>query len=228
MISLLLHEKRSYKFDLQQKFDEYNRDIFNNEITIAVALSWNSQLRTALGLTRYSHDATGFWNVRIIMSSFFDMDESQFKNVLCHEMLHCLLLQNGKPVDHGSEFINKANEINSKAGTNITAINDEPLQPEARLKNKTSNIIIKKSKSGRKSIALLGRKILLLIMGINWQEYAQNREDVESINLYLTSADQTWRLKKSLASQIKFSWFDDPKIIDDIEANSELIQQLYP
>ena len=230
---LLLHEKRGYKFDLQQKFDEFNRDIFNDEITIAVSLSWNSQMRQKLGVTRYQFDATGFWNVRIVMSSFFDMTDVTFRETLIHEMVHCLMLQNGLPVDHGKEFVDKINEINSKFGTHITVTNDEPLTTEPRLQKKTENIIIKKNKSGKKSIALLGKKILAFIMSIDWQKYASDRnyppEAIESIKLCITTADQTWRLAHSLATKIRFQQFpDDPKIIDEIENNSQLVQQLYP
>lgn len=223
----VLHEQQN-KFNLQQKFNEYNKLFFDGKIKIPVSLSWSSSMRRKLGVVKYNRGPNGLQNVQIILSSFFDMDEQMFKDTLVHEMIHCFLLQKGIYVAHGEEFLRKADEINKKFGTNIDVVNEEPeIKINKNVTNKIENIILLKRKNGELIIAVLANKVLQSIILIDWQKFANDIGNVENIILCKVSADKVWRFKKSISGKIKFQSLNQD-YMKEIEQSAQPIQQLFP
>ena len=60
----------------------------------------------------------------ISMSVYYDFTEEQFKNVMCHEMIHYYLAYFGidRRCKHGKEFTKMAEKLNKKYGLHIARL----------------------------------------------------------------------------------------------------------
>lgn len=75
---------------------------------------------------------TGGWLDRtvydpvIMMTDYFDLTESQYVNVMCHEMIHYYLAYYGIDTNckHGRDFMEKAKQLNERYGLNIQVKTD--------------------------------------------------------------------------------------------------------
>ena len=58
----------------------------------------------------------------ISMTDYYDFTEKQFKDIMCHEMIHYYLAYVGEDRDchHGKKFKKMAEDLNRKYGLNIT------------------------------------------------------------------------------------------------------------
>ena len=63
---------------------------------------------------------------KIFFSDCFDFDESDFVEIMVHEMIHYYIAWNGikDNGDHGKKFMEIANELADKHGLNITKTKD--------------------------------------------------------------------------------------------------------
>lgn len=108
---------RPSSFFLIEKFNEYNRQFFNNELP-AVPISY-SRSRKKMGSTNYQRDEQGkpiLSTLRITMSVYYDLSEEEYIDTLVHEMIHCYILVKGikDTGKHGEEFQRIMREINAK------------------------------------------------------------------------------------------------------------------
>ena len=129
------------KFNVLAGFQYFNYKYFNNELPIPTFVIRHSY-RT-LGYFHCELDGCGnIINPIIEMSDNYDYLESQFDDILVHEMIHYYLVYNGKDrkCEHGKEFMRMANEFNHKYGMNITSTID--LTPY-RIKEGNSNFMFK-------------------------------------------------------------------------------------
>lgn len=109
------------EFNILAGFQYYNHLYFDDVLPIP-SVTVSHSYRT-LG---YFHCELG-WDDSIIdpiieMSDNYDYTESQFRDILVHEMIHYYLVFVGKDMrcNHGKEFKKMSKDFNSKYGTHIT------------------------------------------------------------------------------------------------------------
>lgn len=95
--------------DMYNWFNEYNYLYFDNELIMPIFKIKKSK--------SYLGKYFGRKNL-IIMSTYLDRTEKEFKNTFIHEMIHCWQWQVLHEVNHGKSFKMKAKEINAD-GWNI-------------------------------------------------------------------------------------------------------------
>lgn len=129
------------EFNILAGFQSFNHEYFNDELPIP-----NLVIRHTYRTLGYFHCDLDMWgnivNPIIEMSDNYDYTESQFRDILVHEMIHYYLLLTGrdKRCHHGREFKKMSKEFNSKYGMNITSTID--LTPYS-IKNGKSNFMFK-------------------------------------------------------------------------------------
>ena len=107
-------------FTLLSKFIEYNNAYFSGMLPIPqFKLMHGCQ---TLGYFSYQYDEYNNANEMIQMTDFYDYTESQFRNVMVHEMIHYYLYYIGKDVqvNHGKAFNREAKRFNKTYGLNIS------------------------------------------------------------------------------------------------------------
>lgn len=103
-------------------FFEYNTMYFGGVLPFP-KLKIRHSFRT-LGYFSCEYDSYGnMFNECIEMSDNYDYTDSQFRDILVHEMIHFYLAYMGIDTrcSHGSEFRKMASEFNTKYGMNITS-----------------------------------------------------------------------------------------------------------
>lgn len=109
------------EFNILAGFQNFNHDYFNDELPFPKIVVRHSY-RT-LGYFHCELDLDGsIIDPTIEISDNYDYTESQFRDILVHEMIHYYLVFNGKDTKchHGKEFKKISKEFNSKYGMNIT------------------------------------------------------------------------------------------------------------
>ena len=110
---------------LKQKFEEYNKLYFNNELPMCT-FSYNF-MKDAFGRytiqTRYKEGKVG--HIRI--SKSIDLDEDMLRELLVHEMIHHYVhFIDGVSFDgffsHGRHFVRQVNRLKKQFGLEITII----------------------------------------------------------------------------------------------------------
>ena len=112
------------EFNILAGFQSFNHKYFNDELPIPSIVIRHSY-RT-LGYFHCDLDGYTIIEPTIEISDYYDYTESQFRDILVHEMIHYYLVYNGKDrkCRHGKEFIEVADEFNRKYGMNITSTID--------------------------------------------------------------------------------------------------------
>lgn len=109
------------QYSIFNGFVDFNEEYFNNELPMpnfAVKHSYRT-----LGYFHCEFDWYGdIVEPTIEMSDYYDYTESQFRDILIHEMIHYYLLLCGKDrrCRHGRAFKRMAKQFNSLYGMNIT------------------------------------------------------------------------------------------------------------
>jgi len=109
------------EFNLLAAFHCNNEKYFNS--TLPIPKFKISHSYKTLGYFHCSIDDNGeIYNEVIEVSDCYDYTESQFRDIMIHEMIHYYLLYVGLDTEcsHGKEFRKMANEFNTKYGFNIT------------------------------------------------------------------------------------------------------------
>lgn len=113
------------EFNILAAFQSFNHKYFNDELPIPKVV-----IRHSYRTLGYFHCELD-WNGGIIdpiieMTDNYDYTESQFRDILVHEMIHYYLVYNGKDkrCHHGKEFKKMSNDFNSRYGMNITSTID--------------------------------------------------------------------------------------------------------
>lgn len=104
-------------------FDKCNKAYFEGKLPIPQFELLHSYL-----LCGYFEYTKGGWFDRtlydptISMTDYYDFTEKQFRDILCHEMIHYYLAYFGidRGCHHGKEFKKMADRLNRKYGLNIT------------------------------------------------------------------------------------------------------------
>ena len=109
--------------NMPQVFEECNSKYFGGELPLP-----DFDLLRSSSTCGYFHYNTGGWFDRnvydpvISMTDYYDFTESQFTDIMCHEMIHYYLALNGedRKCRHGRAFQQMADELNMNYGLNIT------------------------------------------------------------------------------------------------------------
>jgi len=129
------------EFNILAGFQYFNHKYFNDELPIPI-IAVSHSYRT-LGYFHCDFDIWGnITNPTIEISDNYDYLESQFDDILIHEMIHYYLVFNGKDkkCHHGKEFNKMAKEFNANYGTNITPTIDLTTY---KIKEGNSNLMFK-------------------------------------------------------------------------------------
>ena len=108
------------KFDIGFKFIDFNELFFECELPFP-----NFEvIHTSKDLGRISCEFDNYYNitrVTISITDYYDFTESQFDNILLHEMIHYYLAWTKKDVNlsHGKEFKEMMRRFNKEYKTNI-------------------------------------------------------------------------------------------------------------
>ena len=108
-------------YNVLAMFHVYNQEYFNGELPIPKLVITHSY--KTLGYFHCDVNWLGkYHNETIEISDNYDYTESQFRDILVHEMIHYYLLYMGidKKCHHGKEFKEMASRFNLMYGMNIT------------------------------------------------------------------------------------------------------------
>ena len=109
---------------VKEKFDEFNKLIFNNKLpNIPIKIG---KAKTQLGSISYKKrttiNAINYYDLKLIISSCYDLQENELEDIIIHEMIHyyILHLRINDTSPHGRIFQEIMQKINSRFGRNIT------------------------------------------------------------------------------------------------------------
>jgi len=113
--------------NLAEAFDRYNMTYFEGKLPIPMFNLLHS-FRTC-GYFQYTKggwfDKT-LYDPTISITDYYDFTEKQFKDIMCHEMIHYYLAYFGidRRCRHGKKFKEMAERLNKTYGLHITKILD--------------------------------------------------------------------------------------------------------
>ena len=109
---------------VKEKFDEFNKLIFNNKLpNIPIKIG---KAKTQLGSISYKKrttiNAINYYDLKLIISYCYDLQENELEDIIIHEMIHyyILHLRINDTSPHGRIFQEIMQKINSRFGRNIT------------------------------------------------------------------------------------------------------------
>ena len=128
------------EFNILAGFQSFNHKYFNDELPMPRVVIRHSY-RT-LGYFHCNLSGYTIIDPTIEISDYYDYTESQFRDILVHEMIHYYLVYSGKDMacKHGKEFRKMSNDFNFKYGMNITSTID---LTHYRIKEGNSNFMFK-------------------------------------------------------------------------------------
>ena len=113
--------------NMAEAFDRYNRTYFEGKLPIPMFNLLHS-FRTC-GYFQYTKggwfDKT-LYDPTISITDYYDFTEEQFRDIMCHEMIHYYLAYFGidRRCRHGKKFKEMAERLNKTYGLHITKILD--------------------------------------------------------------------------------------------------------
>jgi len=154
------------RVDLVSEFNKLNTQLFGDEVP-KVPMKWSNRKgnlgHVAARINRLTNDAE---IKHLAISSFHAMPYMIFKNTLAHEMIHVLLLSNGRHdprQPHGYAFHDEGRRINNMGlGYNITTSSEEQLDISDAVKQRAAGksfICIIIEIDGRKMLNVTTQKV---------------------------------------------------------------------
>lgn len=148
---------------IRSKFDEFNALIFGGKLPqIPVALS---NAVSYVGLCtfktrRRAFRAPEYYDLKLRISTRFDLPEAEVEDTIIHEMIHCYIRLNGirDTSAHGKVFLQMMNNINARWGRHVTVSHHTTKeQREAALDKRVRPhlIAVVSFKDGRQGLKLL-------------------------------------------------------------------------
>ena len=113
--------------NMAETFDRYNRTYFEGKLPVPMFDLLHS-FRTC-GYFQYTNggwlDKT-LYDPTISITDYYDFTEKQFKDIMCHEMIHYYLayFSLDRRCRHGKKFKEMAERLNKTYGLHITTILD--------------------------------------------------------------------------------------------------------
>ena len=110
---------------IQQKFDEFNRQIFNGvlpAIPIKLSNAKTFQGQLAFKIRRLKNGGVERYDYTLRVSTRYDLPLAEVEDTIIHEMIHYYIFFKQLPDDsvHGSIFRSMMNDINNRHGRHIT------------------------------------------------------------------------------------------------------------
>jgi hypothetical protein len=186
--------------DLYREYDKLNAQLFDDKLP-RVPMKWSNRKYSLGHVNAHINRASRESKINYLgMSNFHAMPYRVFKDTLAHEMIHVLLLINGKHDygdNHGYNFHREANRINSMGlGYNITAHSNDKLGVSDSVK---------------------GREMIAIILKINNVNYIA----VTSNKVYETEFSRVVNLFERLVNRGKYNEVD----ITIVKSSNPLLQK---
>ena len=187
------------EFNVLAGFQSFNHEYFNDELPIP-KLVIRHTYRT-LGYFHCDLDAWGgIVNPIIEISDNYDYTESQFRDILVHEMIHYYILLNGirDTSKHGQVFRRMMNDINQKYGRHIS-ISHRSTKEELPEDTREQPVIIclTQMKSGETGITVCARTRIFQI----YRELPV-RFDIAKMTWYYVVAPYFRRYPRSIKAKV--------------------------
>lgn len=175
---------------LEQRFDEFNRQMFAGRLPKIPVLLSNAQ--TFLGMCVFKkrrtwNGKTEFYDFRLRINTRFDLPEHQVEDVLIHEMIHYYIALNRlENTAHGPVFRQMMQNINQKFGRQISVSHKptEMQQEEGTVSKRRYRVIaVVAFHDGRTGIKVLPR---IMTSILKYYNNVLGNKDVMSIRLYMS------------------------------------------
>ena len=171
---------------LAEWFDMFNKQLFHSQLPVPRFEVGNA--RTRLGTMSWYTRRSLFGSVPtgyvIRISNYFDQDETEFKNVLLHEMIHLRIVSAGikDTSAHGREFHRLKDEINSH-GWNVSVSRKSSAGTTAKPRRKTGYrfVVAVVIKGGKRLFSVVSPRYLETI-----DRTLARSSDVETHSWYIT------------------------------------------
>ena len=104
---------------VREKFKEYNKKFFNNELIMPEIRLLKSYLTCGYFSCKKIIGKRRLRGQRLEISCYYDWNENDLKNVIIHEMIHYYLAYKhiDNELSHGDAFIKMSKEFNEKFDT---------------------------------------------------------------------------------------------------------------
>lgn len=201
---------------IQQKFDEYNRQIFGGELPkIPTQLS---RAKTFLGQIAYKKRCTiigkvQFYDFRLKISTLIPLSEQEVEDTIIHEMIHYYILVNQlKDTSvHGQLFRKMMCDINARFGRHITISHrsTKEQKEEALAKDVRYRVIAVVSfHNGKTGIKVLPRVLPSILKYYN--EVLSCRE-IKDVRLFMSR--NTFFARYPSSSALRIHYIDEEEVI---------------
>ena len=177
---------------IQQKFDEFNRQIFNGvlpAIPIKLSNAKTFQGQLAFKIRRLKNGGVERYDYTLRVSTRYDLPQTEVEDTIIHEMIHYYIGYN-KLEDasaHGPLFVGIMNEINRKFGRHLTVSHKSTKEQREQLQDKRSHyhvIAVVNFHDGRTGFKVLPRVLRSILYYYN--NVSANKE-IDSIQLYMSN-----------------------------------------
>lgn len=177
---------------IQQKFDEFNRMLFDGRLPpIRVELSKATRF---VGLCQYRKRRTMFggmeyYDFRLRISTRFDLPENELEDIIIHEMIHYSIALDNIPDTscHGRIFRRLMDNINANFGRNVTVSHRSTPEQRDRLyegRGRYHVIAVVTFTNGRTGFKVLPR---IWERILNYYNKVGRADSVHAIALYMSN-----------------------------------------
>ena len=199
---------------IEQKFDEYNRQIFGGRLPkLPVELS---DAKTFLGQCVFKKRRKPFgkterYDFRLRINTRLDLPEQDVEDIIIHEMIHYYIGYNQLKDSsaHGPLFLGIMNEINRKYGRHLTVSHKSTQEQREQLQDRRSRyhvIAVVTFHDGRTGIKVLPRVVRSIL---HYYNHVLASRDIASIQLYMSNNVFFNRYPNSSALKVHFLEADD-------------------
>jgi len=238
-------------YKLQQKYDEFNRKFFNNELPkIPIRFA---KLKTVGGEVKYTVVRPAGWvapnptlvrigkvdkyagasvkNMTMTISSMYMRDEESLDKILLHEMIHTYMVVIGKfNESHGSNFIKVAKDISRKVGFEIPLVDNVS---NLVLNDKTTKLVggILLKKNNGYSVALINPNNLkdsLNNINERWAYFIKNNY-LEQVTVFTinspiwTQIGVKFPIQRKPINKLDFYILNIEGAIEDLQKNGNIL-----
>lgn len=177
---------------IQQKFDEFNKLIFDGELP-RIPIVQSKATRVVGAFT--CKVRKNFWgkkeyaDLKLRISTQFDLPENELEDVIIHEMIHYYIVYHklNDSSSHGPLFKQLMNDINAKFGRHITVSHKSPPEQREQLaavKKRWHVIAVVTFKDGKTGIKVLPRILPRILYYYNT---VKSNSGVANVALYMSN-----------------------------------------
>lgn len=212
-------------------YRQYNKELFNNELSSNINIRIGNAKNTSGSVAFIYNQIYKHLTIKnFTISKFHVHTDESLRSVILHEMVHVYLLEKhiiyttGGNKYHGTEFINKARELEKITGIN-TIIEDREIKPVANNSSKARYFLLIKKTVGEDSIVSITDKLFYdnYTLVERLESILAYNSNFEKIHIALTRNPEIDKYPKKRT--IKTLYKLTPELVD-IEANCEIINTI--